>query len=362
MSIVNPSTRRKVKLGGPTHRRLIARGIIPSSNRVFTLLSLPEGPRDLLLRKLPLKELMRLAIINSTIRKLALSESFWGHLKAISQDEYRELLVEVARSGWGRLWELLYYGDFNKMRERILLEKSYHQAIWYGNDILANYLLRLRPTGEYNRSVVADLGRLERAVKAGKVKQSAVLMKRIERRDPDDEEGSFYDIISVVAESAPNLEFVKKLYPELGGKIPLERDDLFLHHIVTSNNYPLLLEYDSEIGINWNKVHNILQSEDDRVAEYEMKQRGIEEVTPEIVDQFGGWGVHNKKLLIDYVKKYRDAGNLLEESWMILNTPELISLLPFTSPATIKTIRKEAAKDGHDYLVTQIDNYLKEKK
>ena len=99
-----------------------------------------------------------------------MSRPFWSdRITKMTQDGYRELLISVARLGYAQLWWLLYNNPYNKMPERVILNRSYYNAAESGYPELADHILAIDPKLEegFNRVLLDNAGRLSRAIKKG---------------------------------------------------------------------------------------------------------------------------------------------------------------------------------------------------
>ena len=327
----------------------------------MSLFALPEGLTNMVLTRLSLDKLMRMTVINKSLRDRIEKKDFWIDLQNRSQTIYRELLINVARLGWAKLWTLLSEGGFGKMKERVIVWESYHQAVYNDDQKMIDALIRVDPTleGRPGEWITRWLGRLSRALKHGTIREIAdILVYIIDEVGNEGENIVIYEL----ARSAPNLLIIEKatsLLPPSWLPSNILRSDMLLTFLLRSDNYPLLIEYDETIGIDWERIgdNSLFASRDPRVIGSIFNKLGIEKITPRVLKKRGS-KIGNRRLLSEYLKDYPDEDIILA-SWRVLSDDELIAWLPRLQSGTIKEIREQTEEDGYDYLSLSIDKYLR---
>ena len=305
---------------------------------------------DHIFSKLPPSVLIRLVPLNKHLSRLVYTPFFWQLTKR-SIDAQQELLVAISKLGWVKLWPIVYR-LYSAFIEEFNIRKSYTNFLEMGKLRFARSLVKEFP----NLSIIAkqyyiSAGKLSRAIKKGDYDKAHKINHEIA--------GYYFEayvdiIMPVVIESSANMTIVHRLIGVKGD------DKEFIENLIASDNYPLLVEYDQKYPIDWDGLTSIglFDSPDLRIINYVLEKTGIEEITPEVINDRNILQILNRTVLFDYIRKYLDDDWITINSSSALSIAQLIEILPLLKTGTLQSLSRKYEASEHNYRKKLVDEYL----
>jgi len=234
---------------------------------------------------------------------------------------------------------------------------SYYWAQFSGYPLFAESIREISPTSidDSQKNVWIHRGKAERAIKKRDYKGAARWLQKI-INDPE----YMYEYRRSIVRAAPNMRVMRNIYTRLEKIDKLKEIET---NLLESDNYPLLVEYDQQLGIDLSDLDvidaDLFDSEDDRVIRYIFDKLGITEITPAFIQRTGITHIFNPRLLYEYVKKYGNQEQILTESWTTLSSKQLLEVLPLVDRSIIKSMIADANAYELDYSKKLMEDYLK---